>query len=105
MKYLSHDKEFLRVLCAQALMIAAHENEACKTAVTKAGAVQPLCVLLKDGSDAKAKAMAARKISTTTATSHRIASQPLLSGVDKGKVRTNLGKNSVLPQIQIYCVT
>ena len=38
-KYLSHDKEFLRVLCAQALMIIAHENEACKTAITKAGAV------------------------------------------------------------------
>ena len=61
-KYLSHDKEFLVVLCAQALMIIAHENEACKTYITKAGAVQPLCVLLKDGSDAKAKAMAARCI-------------------------------------------
>ena len=59
-KYLSHDKEFLRVLCAQALMIIAHENEACKTAITRIGAVQPLCALLKDGSDAKAKAMAAR---------------------------------------------
>ena len=63
-KYLSHDKEFLRVLCAQALMIIAHENEACKTAITKVGAVQPLCSLLKDGSDAKAKAMAARCICT-----------------------------------------
>ena len=37
--------------------------------------------------------------------SHRTASQPLLSGVDKGKMRTNLGKISVLPQIPIYCVT
>ena len=63
-KYLSHDKEFLRVLCAQALMIIAHENEACKTAITRIGAVQPLCSLLKDGSDAKAKAMAARCICT-----------------------------------------
>ena len=37
--------------------------------------------------------------------SHRSASQPLLSGVDKGKGEDELGENSVLPQIPVYCAT
>ena len=35
----------------------------------------------------------------------RIASQPLLSDVDRGKDEDELGENSVLPQIPIYCAT